>query len=295
MPDQLYAPPDGGDWPGSSNPDLAAEASSATPLEAERPLLRPAVPATSSATVDRPSAAPVLLSLAGVSTDIGPYHILDDVSFDVPVRGVTMLLGRNGAGKTTTLRTIMGLRQPRSGHIRFDGEDISGWPAHRIARAGLGYVPEDMGIFGSLSVAENMILAARSGPIPADRLDWLFSVFPALRTFWNAPAGTLSGGQKQMLAVARAMVERRRLYLIDEPTKGLAPAIMATLVKAIRDLKLQGAAVLLVEQNFAVARELGDRCVVLDDGRVAWSGSMTAIADDPDLQARLLGFDLERT
>ena len=134
-----------------------------------------------------------------------------------------------------------------------------------------------------------------SGPIPADRLDWLFSVFPALRTFWNAPAGTLSGGQKQMLAVARAMVERRRLYLIDEPTKGLAPAIMATLVKAIRDLKLQGAAVLLVEQNFAVARELGDRCVVLDDGRVAWSGSMTAIADDPDLQARLLGFDLERT
>ncbi|WP_420798286.1 ATP-binding cassette domain-containing protein [Meridianimarinicoccus roseus] len=263
-----------------------ADFPAAGPIGAAAAVPHPAVPPA-----PRP-AGPVLLSLEGVRTDIGRYHILGDVGFDVPTGAVTMLLGRNGVGKTTTLRTIMGLWRARSGEIRFAGNRIERWPTHRIARAGVGYVPESMAIFGDLTVAENVALGSVSKRVPTDRLDWLFSLFPPLATFWRAPAGNLSGGQKQMLALARALVQKRRLYLIDEPTKGLAPTVVDTVVAALRDLKLQGATVLMVEQNFAVARALGDRCVVMDDGRVTWSGVMADLAQDAALQTRLMGLSL---
>lgn len=150
-----------------------------------------------------------------------------------------------------------------------------------------------MGIFSDLTVEENMVLAATSGPLDRARLETIFAAFPPLKTFWKSEAGNLSGGQKQMLSVARAMAEPRRLYLIDEPTKGLAPAIVSTLAGALRDLKNDGASILLVEQNFAVAKALGDHAAVMDDGRIVWAGSMAELAGDPELQERLMGLSME--
>ena len=234
-----------------------------------------------------------ILRLTGVKTDIAQYHILHGVDFEVPRGGVTMLLGRNGAGKTTTLRTIMGLWKPHAGEIRLDGAPIQGLSPAQIARRGIGFVPEDMGIFSDLTVEENIRLAALDGhPIP-ERLDWIFGAFPALRTFWKSAAGTLSGGQKQMLSVARAVVEDRELYLIDEPSKGLAPAIVATLARALKDLKNRGASILMVEQNFSLAKALGDHVAVMDDGKITWTGSMKELATDTGLQERLMGLKME--
>ena len=243
-----------------------------------------------------------LLQLKGVHTHIGAYHILHGVDFDVPTGEVTMLLGRNGAGKTTTLRTIMGLWPASSGSVAFDGRQIGGQAGQLgtpdIARLGIAYVPENMGIFSDLSVRENLLLAARRartvGDIDTVRLEWLFGLFPALKKFWLYPAGKLSGGQKQMLAIARAMVEEQRLLLIDEPSKGLAPAIVQNLISALRELKRSRTTVLMVEQNFAVARALGDFVAVMDDGRVVHRGAMAELADDEDLQHRLLGLSLAK-
>lgn len=234
-----------------------------------------------------------ILKLEGVYTNIAQYHILQGVDLQVPRAAVTMLLGRNGVGKTTTLRTVIGHWRAHQGRILFDGEDITKLPTPAIARMGLGFVPEDMGIFADLTVEENMVLAAVSGPINSARLDWIFAAFPPLKTFWKSEAGNLSGGQKQMLSIARAMVEERKLYLIDEPTKGLAPAIISTMARALKDLKDQGASVLLVEQNFAVAKALGDSANVMDDGRMTWSGEMQELATDAALQERLMGLSLE--
>ncbi|MCR5883846.1 ABC transporter ATP-binding protein [Rhizobacter sp. J219] len=237
-----------------------------------------------------------LLKLQGVHTHIGQYHILHGVDVEVPTGEVTMLLGRNGAGKTTTLRTIMGLWAASQGTITFDGRPIAGQPTPDIAQLGIAYVPENMGIFSDLSVKENLLLAARSArtveQMDTQRLEWLFGLFPAVKKFWLYPAGKLSGGQKQMLAIARAMVEPRRLLLIDEPSKGLAPAIVQNLIEALRELKRTQTTVLLVEQNFAVAKALGDRVAVMDDGRVVHAGAMQALADDEELQHRLLGLSL---
>src|SRR6266536_1580929 len=210
-----------------------------------------------------------LLQLESVNTHIGPYHILQGVELAVPRGGLTMLLGRNGAGKTTTLRTIMGLWQASAGRVRFDGAEITDWPTPDIARAGIAYVPENMGIFADLTVRENLLLAARSGDIDDARLRWVFGLFPALKKFWSLPAGFLSGGQKQMLSIARAVIEPRELFLIDEPTKGLAPAIIGNMIAAFRELKQTAATILLVEQNFMFAKSLGDAVAVMDNGRVA--------------------------
>ncbi|MCE8544623.1 ABC transporter ATP-binding protein [Ruegeria pomeroyi] len=234
-----------------------------------------------------------ILRLEGVYTNIAQYHILQGVDLEVPRAAVTMLLGRNGVGKTTTLRSIIGHWRAHQGRIVLDGQDITRIPTPAIARAGVGFVPEDMGIFANLTVEENMVLAAVSGPINSARLDWVFQAFPPLKTFWKSEAGNLSGGQKQMLSIARAMVEERRLYLIDEPTKGLAPAIVSTMARALRELKAQGASILLVEQNFSVARALGDTACVMDDGRIVWSGEMRELATDASLQERLMGLSME--
>jgi branched-chain amino acid transport system ATP-binding protein len=241
-----------------------------------------------------------LLQLKGVHTHIGAYHILHGVDLDVPVGQVTMLLGRNGAGKTTTLRTIMGLWATSQGEVRFEGRLIGGQAGLRatpdIAQLGIAYVPENMGIFSDLTVRENLLLAARKArtveQMDTARLEWLFGLFPALRKFWLYPAGKLSGGQKQMLAIARAMVEEQRLLLIDEPSKGLAPAIVQNLISALRELKSTRTTVLLVEQNFAVAKALGDQVAVMDDGRVVHRGAMAELAEDASLQQRFLGLSL---
>lgn len=242
----------------------------------------------------------IVLSLSGVHTHIGAYHILHGVDFEVPAGQVTMLLGRNGAGKTTTLRTIMGLWSAQQGSIRFKGEAIGG-PGVKlgtpdIAQRGIAYVPESMGIFSDLSVKENLLLAARGAQTVDDldtqRLEWIFALFPALKKFWLYPAGKLSGGQKQMLAVARAIVEPRELLLIDEPSKGLAPAIIQNLIGALRELKSTRTTILLVEQNFAMAKALGDQVAVMDDGRVVHRGTMAELAQDEALQQRLLGLSL---
>jgi branched-chain amino acid transport system ATP-binding protein len=241
-----------------------------------------------------------LLTLDDVHTHIGAYHILHGVDLAVPVGQVTMLLGRNGAGKTTTLRTIMGLWPASKGSVRFDGHQIGGKDGQRttpeIAQLGIAYVPENMGIFGDLTVRENLLLAARNArtveQMDTVRLEWLFGLFPALKKFWLYPAGKLSGGQKQMLAIARAMVEEQRLLLIDEPSKGLAPAIVQNLIAALRELKRTQTTVLLVEQNFAMAKALGDFVAVMDDGRVVHAGAMAELADDESLQHKFLGLSL---
>jgi branched-chain amino acid transport system ATP-binding protein len=237
-----------------------------------------------------------VLQLAGVHTHIGAYHILHGVDLVVPEGEVTMLLGRNGAGKTTTLRTIMGLYGASRGTITFRGAAIQGRPTPEIAQRGIAYVPESMGIFSDLTVQENMVLAARGARHAAEldraRLDWIFGFFPALKKFWLYPAGKLSGGQKQMLAVARTIVEPRALILIDEPSKGLAPSIVRNLIAALRELKAQKTTILLVEQNFQMARTLGDTVAVMDDGHIVHSGRMADLAGDEALQQRLLGLSL---
>jgi branched-chain amino acid transport system ATP-binding protein len=240
----------------------------------------------------------LLLELAGVHTHIGQYHILQGVDLAVPKGGITVLLGRNGAGKTTTLRTIMGLWHASRGSVRFDGGDITQSPTPEIACAGIAYVPESMSVFSDLTVRENLFLAAR-GVKSADRMDearleWIFGFFGALKKFWNQPAGTLSGGQKQMVAIARAIVEPRKLLLIDEPTKGLAPAIIQSLIAAFRELKeTTDTTILLVEQNFSFVSALGDTVAVMDGGRIVHSGAMAELTEDRDLQHKLLGLSLD--
>jgi len=237
-----------------------------------------------------------LLELKGVHTHIGAYHILHGVDLAIPKGQLTMLLGRNGAGKTTTLRTIMGLWQASQGSIHFNGRDITRLHTPQIAGLNIAYVPENMGIFADLTVKENLLLAARkasnAAQMDAARLQWIFRLFPAVEKFWNHPAGKLSGGQKQMVAVARAIIEPRDLLIVDEPSKGLAPAIINNMIEAFDQLKKSGVTILLVEQNIHFAKRLGDNVAVMDNGRVVHAGSMAALAADGALQQSLLGLSL---
>ena len=237
-----------------------------------------------------------LLTMKGVHTHIGAYHILHGVDLDIPQGQLTMLLGRNGAGKTTTLRTLMGLWKPSKGRFQLGGKDTTRLSTPEIAELGVAYVPETMGIFSDLTVKENMLLAARSAKRAQDlddtRLKWIFSLFPAVEKFWNHPAGKLSGGQKQMVAVARALVEPRALLIVDEPSKGLAPSIINNMIDAFAQLKASGTTLLLVEQNLSFATRLGDHVAVMDNGKVVYAGAMQALAEDTALQQSLLGLSL---
>jgi branched-chain amino acid transport system ATP-binding protein len=232
-----------------------------------------------------------ILRLDDVHTDIAQYHILHGVHLDVPEGGVHVLLGRNGAGKTTTLRTIMGLWRARKGAISLRGRDITATRTPDIARLGVAFVPENMGIFGGLTVEENMRLASTTGQFDKTRLDRVFALFPAMEKFWDRQAYALSGGQKQMLAISRAIIERRDLILIDEPTKGLAPAIIKAMIEAFREIG-RDTTILLVEQNFHFARALGRGVSVIDDGRIVHDGQMADLVADAALQTRLLSLSM---
>ena len=230
-----------------------------------------------------------ILKSEAIHTFIGQHHILQGVSFEAKADAVTVLIGRNGAGKSTTLKTIMGLLPAAEGKIIFKGQEIQSKKPYDIARLGIGFVPEHMGIFADLTVEENMQVATlREDSATAERLEQVLEMFTALRDFWRAKAGVLSGGQKQMLAIARAIVNDTALLLIDEPTKGLAPIIINSLIDAINQIK-QNSVVILVEQNFYMASSVGDHFYILDDGKVVHSGIMEELVQDEEMQSKYLG------
>ena len=229
-----------------------------------------------------------LLTVEDIHTFIGQFHILEGVTVEVPAQSITVLLGRNGAGKTTTLRSIMGLWTPTQGRIRYRGEAIDGKRTYDIAQLGIGYVPDYRAIFRQLSVGENLMLAERKKGDLARKRDFIFEVFPDLERLYNWPGGQLSGGQQQMLAVARVLVPDNELLLIDEPSEGLAPVIIEQMIRAIQGLSHQ-TTVLLVEQNFQVARLLADRCVIMEDGKSVYHGLMADLVKDDALINRYLG------
>ena len=230
-----------------------------------------------------------LLKLEQVEAYIGQFHILHDISFQVEKGEVTVLLGRNGAGKTTTLRTIMGLNRLSKGSITFKEQDIGNVSTHRIANKGIGYVPEDQGIFDDLTVGENMRVAMKKeDEATTKRMEWILDLFPDLKKFWNSFGGNLSGGQKQMLAIARAYVNENDLLLIDEPSKGLAPIIVDKVTESIQQMK-EKTTILLVEQDFMMASQIGKEFYILDDGRTVHHGQMEELKDDKVLMKQYLG------
>jgi branched-chain amino acid transport system ATP-binding protein len=223
-----------------------------------------------------------VLEIEGIDAYYGRAHILHGVSFAVSQGEVLVLLGRNGAGKSTTFKSLIGLVRPARGAIRFAGTDIAGWEPHRIARAGLGYVPEERRIFADLTVMENLEVG-RQKPRPG-LAPWtperLFALFPNLGAMQNRPGGRMSGGEQQMLTIARTLMGNPRLVLLDEPSEGLAPVIVEQMAAAILALKAEGVTVLLAEQNLHFAGRVADRAAVLEGGRVAWTGAMAALQAD---------------
>jgi branched-chain amino acid transport system ATP-binding protein len=230
-----------------------------------------------------------ILTVEGAHTYIGHHHILQGLSFEAQADAVTVLIGRNGAGKSTTLKSIMGILPPSRGKIIYEGLEIQHKKPYEIARLGIGFIPEDMGIFANLTVEENMRVAMLTeDEAAARRLDRTLDMFVDLKKFWRAQAGVLSGGQKQMLAIARAIVNDTSLLLIDEPSKGLAPIIVDSLIEAINQIKAHSV-VVLVEQNFYMASCVGDNYYILDDGVVVYSGEMAELVEDEELKSRYLG------
>lgn len=229
-----------------------------------------------------------LLEVHDVHTFIGQYHILQGVSVSVPRGAITALLGRNGAGKTTTLKTILGLTPPRSGKITFGGREISGMRSFDIAALGIGFVPEHRAIFRDLSVEENLKIAERKKGDYARKQDFIFSLFPDLKRLISLSGTNLSGGQQQMLAIARALVADNSLLLIDEPSEGLAPVVIEHMMSAIRQLS-QDSTVILVEQNFIVASQLAEYYVIIEEGRSVKSGKMADLKADKATIHRYLG------
>jgi branched-chain amino acid transport system ATP-binding protein len=234
-------------------------------------------------TSDSGAATPIL-RVEDVRASIDGQQVVESVSFSVPATGVTALLGRNGVGKTSTIRAVLGLIE-RTGLVEFDGIRIDGERTHRIVKRGIGYVPEDREVFSKLTVAENLRLAERGG---SPRYELVYSLFPDLVSRANQAAGTLSGGQQQMVSLARALLNDNRLLLVDEPTKGLAPLIVREVADAL-SAAAERMPILLVEQNLQVVRQLASTVVVVEGGRVAYTGMATDLLDDPDLTMQLLG------
>jgi branched-chain amino acid transport system ATP-binding protein len=229
-----------------------------------------------------------LLEVNGLNSYYGDSHILFDVSLRVEAHEVVALLGRNGAGKSTTLKSLMGLVTPRSGAIVLDGNEIAGQPAHKIARAGMQLVPEDRRIFGSLNVEENIILAGLTAQSkwPLDRI---YQMFPRLKERRTSRGTDLSGGEQQMLAIARALVRDPKIILLDEPFEGLAPVIVRDLMQACRKLAEAGQTIVLVEQNLAATLALADRAYIINNGHIVHEGPAAEIKADPAVLQRWLG------
>jgi branched-chain amino acid transport system ATP-binding protein len=225
-----------------------------------------------------------LLSVRDLHVYLGPSHVLQGISFDVPRGGVTALLGRNGVGKTTTIRSLMGLVRPR-GSVVLDGAELGKLPTHKIVGRGVGYVPEDRDVFAGLTVKENLELAERNGKA---RYDLVYELFPELHERAEQKAGTLSGGQQQMVAIGRALLNENRILLVDEPTKGLAPLLVTEVARVLERIS-ETETMLLVEQNLGVVRKIARDAIVLDAGRVTYSGSTEALLSDPDRVRSLLG------
>ncbi|TYS61715.1 ABC transporter ATP-binding protein [Sutcliffiella horikoshii] len=230
-----------------------------------------------------------LLKVEEIQTYIEQFHILQGVNFEAKQGEVTVILGRNGAGKTTTLRSVMGLNPPQEGSIVFDGQDITGMATYDIANIGIGYVPEDQGVFGELTVEENMKVAMKkTDEETLAKLDWVLDLFPDLKTYWKKRGGNLSGGQKQMLAISRAYVNNSKLLLIDEPSKGLAPIMVEKVMDSIQQMKKE-TTIILVEQNFYMASTIGDCFYILDDGRTVHHGLMHELKENEELRRQYLG------
>jgi branched-chain amino acid transport system ATP-binding protein len=229
-----------------------------------------------------------LLQVRDVHTYIGQFHILQSVTVDVPKGAITTLLGRNGAGKTTTLKTILGLTPPRQGQVIFDGAEIQGRPTYEIAALGIGFVPDYRAIFRDLSVEENLRIAERKKGDLARKQDFIFGLFPDLKRLIKLRGQQLSGGQQQMLAIARALVADNKLLLIDEPSEGLAPVIVEQMMHAIEQLSKE-TTVVLVEQNFSVASALAQTYVIIEEGRSVQSGAMADLLNDKATIQKYLG------
>jgi len=229
-----------------------------------------------------------LLEVQDIHTFIGQFHILEGVSLQVPKGKILALLGRNGAGKTTTLKTVLGLTPPRQGKVLFAGQEINGLRSFDIASMGIGFVPEHRAIFRDLSVLENLKIAERKKGDLARKEAFIFNLFPDLKRLIKLPGTHLSGGQQQMLAVARAMVPDNKLLLIDEPSEGLAPVIIEQMIEAIKQLSAE-TTVVLVEQNFVVASMLAEQYVIVDEGQSVQQGVMAELVDDKETIHRYLG------
>ena len=229
-----------------------------------------------------------LIEVRDIHTFIGQFHILQGVTVEVPRGSITALLGRNGAGKTTTLKSILGLTPPRQGKVLLAGQEIQGHRSYDIAAMGIGYVPEHRAIFRDLSVRENLLIAERKKGDLARKQSMIFGLFPDLERLIKLPGGHLSGGQQQMLAVARALVPDNKVLLIDEPSEGLAPVIIEQMMEAILRLSAE-TTVVLVEQNFIVASQLAARYVIIEEGRSVKSGMMADLVHDQETIHRYLG------
>ncbi len=229
-----------------------------------------------------------LLEIRNIETYINQFHILSGVNLEVIEGRATVILGRNGAGKTTTLNSIIGLRPASSGKIIFNGEDITDLKSFQIPNKGIGYIPEDRDIFTDLTIEENLLISSRNKKTFSERKELVLDLFPDLKKYWKYKGGVLSGGQQQMLSIARALINDNKLIIIDEPSKGLAPLIIEDLIKKINEIKKTNT-ILMVEQNFDMATRIGDDYYIIDEGKTVHQSTRDEIINNEDIKKKYLG------